>query len=267
MTGRVLVVGRGMLGKALARNPGADGFRFASHEEALRADALEGVDCVVNLAVAPTYWTEEYRPEIDFDRRLAAALRGRPIHYVMASSRKVYSGGIGPFAESAPLRSTDAYGRNKAKTEAVLSEMLGERLTILRIGNVIGFDGDWKRKLFANIMLDTLRRDGRVILDVSPFTRRDFVTEEAAAGAIARIARERPPGVFNLGLGAGVEVGRIALWTIAGYGKGELVVTRPEIRDEFILDVSKITARIGPVCTTTMIEAKCTELGKALAHA
>ena len=268
MSGQVLVVGQGLLGKALARQPTAKEFRFVSHREVSNPAILDGVDCVVNLALDPAYWDEPYRSDIDFDLRLASLIGNRPIHYVMASSRKVYGeGSAKPFTEDMFLCPVDTYGRNKAQTECALLAAFDGRLTILRISNVIGFDWQWDRRIFMGILLDSLRRQNRIVFDVSPFARRDFITDDAVGAVLAWAATARPIGMFNVGTGAALEIGKIALWVLAAYGKGDLVVTSPCIRDEFSIDISKLTKLFGPTCSIDALKAKCTDFGRHIAHA
>jgi len=268
MRGRILVIGKGLLGKAVARHPQAADIEFLSHGAATDAGIFDGVDCVVNLGINPAYRSDPYRAEIDFDLHLASLLGDRPLHYVMVSSRKVYGMGGGmAFAEDAPLRPIDDYGRNKVRSEALLSNMLGDRLTVMRISNIVGFDWEWNRAIFFGLMLDSLRREDRIVFDVDPKVQRDFITDDAVAGALLWAAREAPPGVFNLGSGIPLEIGNIARWTLEAHGSGELVVTSTRKYDEFVLDVAKLSRCIGPPCTIELIRRKCFELGRHIAHA
>ena len=45
-----------------------------------------------------------------------------------------------PLAETAPTGPSDAYGRHKLAVEHALRELLGERLTVLRLANVFGYE-------------------------------------------------------------------------------------------------------------------------------
>lgn len=270
MSRNVVVIGRGMFGRALAAEPAAAGYRFLSHVEAMERDALAGADCIVNLAVHPDYWSQPYREEVgfDFDLTIASRIAGRGIHYIAASSRKVYDPKVAFGArEDSELGPTENYGKNKVITEKKLQSMLGQDLTILRFPNVIGFDENWVRPIFFTHLLKTLKEQSRIIFDVSPFTRRDFIPDESIAQCLIRIVDQRVTGLFNLGSGHATPVGHLALWTIKGYGQGDLLVTSPDVRDEFLMDVGKLSALIGPTCTVDDIERKCWEMGKRLRHA
>jgi UDP-glucose 4-epimerase len=268
MSRRLLVIGRGLLGKAVARRVEAGNIKFLSHGDVNKPDAFDGIDCVINLANHPAYQTESYRPDIDFDAYVASLLRNSRTHYVMVSSRKVYGPGTAnPFAEDAQLKPTDNYGQNKVRSEALLSDMLGDRLTIMRLSNVVGIDWEGERAIFFRIMLESLRRSGQVVLDIDPKTRRDFITDDSAAAALVWAGREGPPGIFNLGSGIPLEVGQIVRWTLEAFGSGELVVTSQRLYDEFTLDITKLSRRIGPLCSLEMLRERCFELGRRSAYA
>src|SRR5918992_2918680 len=189
-----------------------------AHDAIDYPDLLDGVGRVVSFARHPLLGRDGYRPdEMDPDLRLARALGDRPIAYVMLSSRKVYGPGAGPLSEDSPPGPTDAYGRHKLQAEERLRALLGERLTILRLANVFGYERIAGRRTFLSIALDRLRREGRIVLDMSPFVQRDFLPVEACARIFARIAERPPGGVLNVGSGIGLPTGMLALWIIEGY--------------------------------------------------
>jgi nucleoside-diphosphate-sugar epimerase len=263
-----LVIGHGLLGCALARHPSAAAYRIVSHDQALDPAIFNGVNCVINLAVNPAYMSEPYRPEIDFDLRLAELIGGRGIHYVMISSRKVYGrDGALDIVETAPVQPYDNYGHNKVRTENVLVDRLGGDLTILRLSNVVGFDQNWLRPIFMTRLLSTLKDEERITLDISPSTRRDFISDDAIADVLVRIASCRTTGLFNLGSGIALPLSKIVDWMIEAYGAGEVVVTSSDVFDEFSLNTDKLSSRIGLLCSIEMLETKCLELGRNLRNA
>lgn len=262
----ILIVGRnGFLAKSVARRPDAANFRFISHEQIDDVDVFDGVTSLVNLAVDPRYMTQSYQETFDFELRVGKAIATSDIHYVLLSSRKVYSPEVlMSVTEDAATGGVDDYGRNKRTTEKALEEILGRRLTIFRLANVAGFDDQWDRPTFMARMLSGLRSEGRVSLDLSPFARRDFITDDAVAEAVIRAAKIQPGGYFNLGSGIALGIGQLAIWIIDGFGRGELLSTRPEIRDEFCLNVVKLETQFGKLCTVDDIRNKCFDAGRGL---
>ena len=142
MSEAILLFGKdAYLAREFASRHGDLPLRLAAHD-AIGDDALfEGVGCVVNFAFHPDLHAVEYAAAQDVDARLGHAAAARGAHYVMMSSRKAYSRHAQwRAAETAETAGMDAYGRNKAHIEGALRSLLGDDLTILRPGNVIGFE-------------------------------------------------------------------------------------------------------------------------------
>jgi UDP-glucose 4-epimerase len=265
---KLLVVGRhSFLARHLLGALPAAGVSAAGHEEIDRVDLLDGVGRVVSFARHPLLGRDGYRPdEMDPDLRLALRLGDRPIAYVMLSSRKVYAPAGRPLAETSPLGPVDAYGRHKLEAEQRLRAMLGERLTVLRLANVFGYERIPGRRTFLSIALDRLSSEGRIVLDISPFVERDFLPVEICARILAGIV-ERPPGaVLNVGSGIGLPTGRLALWILEGYGRGQLVVESPEEKDPFVLDIGRLAGLYGRPTSLEEIRESCIAIGRRLAR-
>ncbi len=237
-----------------------------SHTADLASIDLDSYDVVVNTAYDPSYMMHPYREEADFDLKVAKHVERCRAHYVMLSTRRVY----GP---AAPFRITERcrpmpdghYGRNKLRTETAIQSMLGSRCTILRVGNVFGFE--LGRRSFFGIALRTLKESNRIVLDVSPFVSRDFVHLGDFATLLRRTLVHRPQGVYNLGTGCATAVGRIALSIIEGYQSGDLLVTSPVERDSFELDVMKLSSCIGSLDSVIDVHTRCVEIGRKLKDA
>jgi dTDP-4-dehydrorhamnose reductase/UDP-glucose 4-epimerase len=262
----ILIVGRnGFLSKSVARRPDAMNFKFITHKEINDVGVFDGVTSLVNLAVDPRYMALPYQEIFDFELQVGKAIATSDIHYVMLSSRKVYSPEVLMSAtEDALAGGIDDYGRSKRTTEKALSEILGPRLTVFRLANVAGFDDQWDRPTFMARMLSGLLSQGRISLDLSPFARRDFITDDAVAEAVIQAAQRRIGGCFNLGSGISLGIGQLAVWIIEGFGRGELLSSDPTIRDEFVLDATKLEEQFGVLCTLDDIKSKCLEAGRGL---
>jgi UDP-glucose 4-epimerase len=265
--GPTVVVGSGsFIARTLAGLPEGASCRFLPHAAATDEGAFQGASCILNCALDPRWRREDCPPGEDLDLRLGALAARQGAHYVMLSSRKVYRPDhqLGA-AEDAPLGPADAYGRNKLRAEQGLRDLLGDGLSVLRIGNVIGWEPG--RTTFMGTMLSSLRRDGRITLDVSPFVERDFLPAETLARRLAAVMRGRPAGTWNLGSGGATAVGRLALWLIEGFGRGSLTVTSPRMADAFRLDVSALAARLGGDWTPAPpLDEYCRSLGRSLSR-
>jgi UDP-glucose 4-epimerase len=264
--GRLLVVGQGSF---IARHflaACAEPVTAVGHDAMGRPDLLDGVDRVITFARHPLLGKGGYRPAtMDPDLRLAEWIAGRAIDYVMLSSRKVYAPSTRPLAETDPTGPQDLYGRHKLTAEQALRELLGPRLTVLRLANVFGYERGEGRRTFFSLTLDRLARDGQIRFDMSPFVVRDFLPVEACARVLARVVAAPPGGVLNVGSGIPLPTGRVALWVLEGYGRGELVIEAPREQGAFVLDITRLTSLYGPPCSCDDLREACLELGRRLA--
>lgn len=245
----------------LATNP--DISTVALSHDALREIAPPEIECIVNFAYPWTYMTEAYDPGNDFDRALIDRIKKTDVHFIMFSSRKVYDkSGPCPWMETSSLLGQDEYGRNKIITEEYLRNHLPDRHTILRLGNII--ENQPGRHTFLGIALETLKRDGRISLNIAPQTKRDFLPLKSFAAALEKVIRERPVGVFNLASGLETSVGDVASWTVEGFGSGQVVSSDDAAKDAFVMDVSRLQSIIGPICDRGEIRQACLQSGRDL---
>jgi len=244
-------------------NHGQLRIQAVSHNEDFNSLPINKFDVVINMASHPRYMRETYDESLDFDLRLARHVRTAACQYVMMSTRRVY-GRSAPFPvdELTAPSPDDNYGLNKLTTERALQAILGDRCSILRVANV--FDFEPGRHTFFGIALATLRRENRILLDVSPFVRRDFLHTEDFAQILVQVLDKSFGGILNLGSGRATELGRIALWLLEGYGQGQLVVSNPEERDNFELDITRLEALIGQITVSNNIRTRCIEIGGKL---
>lgn len=263
-----IVVGRSsLLAREFAARHADIVLRVLGHAEAGDAAAYEGAQCVVNFALAPGLETLPYDPALDIDLRIAQRASQRGIHYLMISSRRVYAAAAQWNAvESLPTPGMDAYGRNKARIEGELRAHLGDRLTILRPGNVVGYEPVAGRRRFGAYLQQQLLAHGRIRLTVDPAARRDLVPVEFFCQAVREAALRRLPGAFNVGAGRATRVGDAARWLMMGYGSGELQVEATQPADEFQLDCTRLRDAFGLACGEGAVEQALREIGRRLAR-
>lgn len=260
---RVLIVGRGFIGRALAQ--ALPGSHAVGHEAIDDPNLLRGVDTLVYAGRHPLLgqegWSLEADPELAFAKRAAA---GRA-SFVSLGSRKVYGASTRPLSETDRVGPTDRYGRQKLELEHALVAILGPRLTRLRLANIFGFERDPGRTSFLTAALDGLAMRGEIRFDMSPFVTRDFLPVQLCASWIAAVARHPPGGVLNVGSGVPLPVGRLALWLIEGFGRGRLVIEDPAERDAFVLDTRRLQGLLGgAACGRDELRASCLVLGRTL---
>lgn len=265
---RVLIVGSSsMIAQGVMSSAPEVSWRTASARIPLTPEDLEGIETVINFALTQEYRVNEYEEANDIDLALARAIADRPIRYILLSSRKVY-GLAGQFgvAEEGLIEPQGNYGINKYRTEGLLSEILGDRLTTLRVSNVLGDERIPGRKSFMSMMLGGLVERDTITMDVHPSVRRDFISAPACGKALLQAMAEPIPGIFNFGSGEPIAMGTIAEALMKGFGSGKIDVINDRVFDEFVLNVTKWNNRFGQIETATELLEYCESLGRKYAR-
>lgn len=237
---RVVVLGAGgWLGSAtwtaLRDDPDARGFGREALAGAsagqLRVLLDPTEDLVVVNAVGRLRGTDEEleEPNLRFAAQLVEALLGTGAHLVHLGSAAEYGDqGDAAIPETAERRPTSTYGRCKARaSDLVLAE---PTWCVLRPFNVIDVDMVPENPI-AIIRDDVAMADGLVTLPAAA-ARRDHVSRAFVATSIARAARDRMAGTFNLCSGVGLRYDAIAEAIAARMGVAVQIrdLDRPGIR-------------------------------------
>jgi dTDP-4-dehydrorhamnose reductase len=264
-----VVIGRSSpLARAFIERFPGDILRAAAHGDASREAVYDDARCVVNFAFAPALESGEYQHALDLDLAIAAIALRRGCHYVMISSRRVYARGMQwNVAETATASGMDAYGRNKARIEAQLRDLLGDRLTVLRPANVVAYEPFPGRRRFGAFLQNQLREQGRIRITVDPAERRDLVPVDFFSEVVRAAATLRHPGTYNVGAGCATSVGDAARWLLAGYGGDELICEPSDQADEFQLDCTRLKDSFGLACPEGAVEGALRAIGRRLAAA
>ncbi|MCI5059644.1 MAG: NAD(P)-dependent oxidoreductase [Alphaproteobacteria bacterium] len=270
----VLVIGKNaFLASHLGQFEATKDWLFWGHEEAINASKWpEGISCVVNFAYDPLIRKGGLKGRFsDLDRQFARKIVEAGAHYIMLSSRAVYgqSDGLRHFREGdAPVGGmTPDYGRAKRLIEEDLLSRFGEKVTILRLSNVFGYEYLPKnpRQSFFGRMLVTLREKGVIAFDMSGSTCRDFLPLPDFTSALVQIVKAPKAGIYNLGSGQGISVEAIAKWVLHGYGGGEIVYSSDKPKDQFVLDMTKTTQSFDIAQPSLAdIRGYCIQIGQKL---
>ena len=197
------------------------------------------IKVVINFTLNPFYKTNSYSPEIDEDLKVIKSAKKYNVHYVMLSSRMVYSpNSTAHYSEQSALGRNNVYATNKIITENIVMENLPDKQTILRLGNIFGFELD--RPSFFGMALTNLKKKKEIVMDCSLSTKRDFLPVEVFCKLLDQIIITRPVGIFNLSSGLSIPVGDMGSAILSGFGVGSITSNNREVRDPFILEVKKL---------------------------
>jgi len=235
------------------------------HAELGKFKDIPKITCIINFAYAPELYNGPYQPELDIDRKLGKFAATQGIHYVMMSSRKVYNADIQWGArEDALATGQDNYGKNKIRIEHELVQLLGSKLTILRPGNVLGFERQVGRTRFGAYMLNQLADKNEIKLTISPLVRRDIVPVDYFCEVLGQVVKKKPSGAINVGAGEAVAVGQIARSILEGFGRGKLITESANVIDEYQLDSGRLASELGLTCGVERVVKFSKSLGVQL---
>ena len=266
---RIILVGGGsFIAKHLASAASEKGLTLLSLPHDADLAGITRGDVIVNFALNPGFASGAYDQATDYDLRAARAAEKVGARTVMLSTRRVYGAGFRWGArETDPAKGDDtAYGRNKAHSEAEIRALAAGNTAIFRLANIFGFEYDTanKRSTFFAQMLRSLKRENVIRFDMHPDTHRDFLPVEACTRALLARLEDGTEGTFNLGSGAPLRCGDLADWVMAGYGGGELVVNRPDVRDEFFLSMDRWDAAFDRPVDAAGLRSYCEDIGRRL---
>lgn len=221
-------------------------------------------DSVINCALNPVFKTQNYDEKIDVDFEIAKLAYRNRCHYMMISTRKVYgsSSELKIYTEKSVTNPFDYYSENKLICENKIRTEFGDNSVIIRGSNLFGFE--LGRQSFMGFCMDQLRHGGKIVFSISENTKRDFIDIEVACQLMDKVIEKKLTGIYNLSSNFGLEIGKVAKNLINGYGKGIFLCTNDIVKEQFIIDNTKLLKKlkVNPNFsnTTEIIQ----ELGKKL---
>jgi len=240
---RTLIVGKNsFIGRAFFHH--TKNVDIVSYNDLDKMD-LSKYNSILNCAIMPEYKIESRKQSNDIDLKVALLAQKNKCHYIMLSTRKVYgtTDDLQISNEESALSPTDYYGDNKAKTEDLIMHIGLPSVTILRASNVYGFE--YGRNSFMGFCMNQLKDTDKILYSISPETKRDFISIKSVCKVLTRVAQQQPHGIYNLSSNYGLPIGDVARSLIEGYESGEFISTGHEIKDQFILDNTKLTQKLN----------------------
>lgn len=204
-------------------------------------DEIKKADCVINFCIAPDFSQKDIPISNIIDIQIAKKL-SKYTHFFFISSRTVYgfSDKCNTYTEKDIVNPQNHYAQNKIKTELELTNILGDKLTICRISNVIG--EPIKRvgyKTFIGWICENINNYGHLEVDFNPNTEKDFISKNFLHKVLSTMLSIRPTGIYNISAGFAVKISEI----LENYvGKEKIFYKNKDapLRDQFILDNSKL---------------------------
>jgi len=204
---------------------------------------FDNYDSVINCSIHSNFREVKYVEKYDLDYLVAQKAQHHKKHYIMISSSKVYgsSDELKSFDELSQTNPDSFYGENKLIAEQKINS-LSNNFCVLRCSNVFGLERN--RKTFFGFCNDQLVNTNSILYDIGPKTKRDFFPVELLSNVVEKISKKKSVGTFNVGSNYPLEIDRVALYLIEGYGKGNFISISSEEKDQFLLNNKKLKKEI-----------------------
>lgn len=221
-------------------------------------------DGVINCALNPAFKTQAYDEKIDVDYKMAKLAYENNCHYTMVSTRKVYGSSVElkTYTEDSPTNPFDFYSENKLICENKILQQFGDKCVIVRGSNLFGFE--LGRQSFMGFCMNQLKHSEKIIFSIDENTKRDFIDIHTSSFLLDNISRKKLTGIYNLSSNYGLEIGKVAKYLIRGYGKGEFICTSNIVKEQFIIDNTKLIKELKLISNPIYITGVIEELGKQL---
>lgn len=239
-----------------------------SHSDIHKSRHLfEEADVVVNFGLSPYFSLRDMQLEEIIDVQIAKIISSLSNRFIFISSRKVYGSSdlLHIHSEKSPLNPCDFYSRNKIVTEKALSNILGNKLTILRVSNILGEPPIRQnyRVFMGWISLNYLSK-GRLFVNQDPKTIKDFIPKSFFQDVLSGFIKRNIPGIFNVSSCCRIGLGEL-LEEIVGKDN---VTYEPhtKVKDQFLLDNARLRKALGVKITTEDILNECRIIHSQLAR-
>ena len=220
---------------------------------------------IINFSLDPNLKNKKVKFESQLDSIISKKIKGTNTIYIIPSTRQVYSSiRKSEFSEHQKLNKIDnIYGNNKRIVEIKVSNILKNKVLIIRISTLLFFDSSI-RNLFISRVLRSLKKNKKIYFDIGPDTAKDFITIKKFSYALDKLIIKRKTGIFNLSSGFSIKIKLILQKIIEGYGSGVIKYKNEKSGKSYYLNNKKLSKNIKFSISKKHILDYCKILGKNL---
>ena len=268
----LLIIGKkGFLAKSLKKNIFIP-CKSISFEDFLEKDNkyLTKYTHIINLTSNLKFVNNKYNSKNDNDFIIANRIKKLDIVFILISTRKVYK--VKPnIKETNKLQPKCNYSKNKLLAEKKTMNMLKSNYLILRLSNILGFEGITKRKLHNTFMDRFLASVKKNIIYKNPGVFKDFLSASMFAKILNKLIRLNSKGLYNVSFGKKVYLDRILNW-LNYYNTNK--INKVEFKkknildnqDSFFLNNNKLSKEIKLKFNLKTLEIDCKKISKKIFH-
>lgn len=234
----------------------------------LKSKQIDKYHYIINCSLKSQYIKNKYNQKNDLDLYIANKIKKNNTKLVFLGSRHVYypRDNIKENYKKNPISN---YGKNKSKTENLINKVLGDKVLILRIANIIG-DRNLKNyrkihKTFIDIFFETINLN--YVLNNQRLYK-DFLTIGQIVRIIYKLIKIDSTGIFNVSSGKKIFLFKLIEWLLK-YNKSKINIINPtklqknKIENKsFYLNNSKLRKKINFIFKQDELKKECFKLSK-----
>ncbi len=229
----------------------------------IKNNKLSKINIIINCTSNNNYINKKYDINNDFDFLIAKKIMYLNIFFIFVSTRKVYKNGP-DLNEKSLLKPKNNYAKNKLITENKLKKILHDKLSILRLSNVIGVRKKSKRRLhdtFVDNFFKNIKK-GKVIKINNEY--KDFLGINQLVRILDKVIEKKLTGTYNVSIGKKIYLKEIVNWlnyfNLSNYKYIQL--NKKLNNDSFTLNNKKLLNAINLKTKKKDLEKECKEISK-----
>ena len=229
----------------------------------LKKNIFRNFDYIINCSSNKNFVDKKYLFKYDHDTKIAKVIYKTGLKLIILSTRKVYETKYNS-KETDKIIPKCNYSKNKTISEKRSYKILGKRLLILRISNLIGKPKKNKRKLhktFVDIFFSFAKK-GIIFDNKKKF--KDFLPVNKLSEIISKLIKIRAYGIYNVSLGRKVYLNDIIKW-LNFYNNKKIrktLVNNSFNQDNFTLNNQKLRNKIKIKINISELKNECMRLSK-----
>jgi len=215
MKKKILIIGQnGLIGKNLFnyfKSRKINIYRI-SFESFLKKNFLNSFDIIINCTSNQKFVKNKYANKNDNDFIIAKKIINLKTKLIMLSTRKIFKPKFN-IKELDKKEPNCNYSINKVISEASVNKILGARVLILRISNIISMPNKNKRKLhntFSDIFFEMAKKG--YIYNNNKKIYKDFISISKFNQIVYELIKKDSFGIFNISLGKKIYINQLIAW-------------------------------------------------------
>jgi len=174
---------------------------------------FQNYDIVINCSINNKYIKNKYLSKNDFDLKIANKIKNFNCKMIFLSSRKVYKPADN-INETSKILPRCNYSKNKLITEKKLLTLLGNKLLILRISNLIGYNYSFPnyRKIHFTFIDHFLKNIKKGFIFENKNIYKDFLPINKFCEIVIKLIKIGAFGIYNVSIGKKIFLKDLVKW-------------------------------------------------------